>query len=78
MEECVHKARRAFFALGAFGAFHSKLNLLTGRSLSETFVVPTMLYGCEIWILSDSHYSILKFFQAKNRKAYSWDLQASL
>ena len=54
-----------FFALGSIGAFHGKLNPLTGRSLFETFVVPTMLYGCEIWILSDSHYSIFESSQAE-------------
>ena len=26
VEECVHKARRAFFALGSIGAFHGRLN----------------------------------------------------
>ena len=44
VEECVHKVRRAFFALGSIGAFHGRLNTLTGRSLFETFVVSTMLY----------------------------------
>ena len=65
MEECIHKARRAFFALGSIRAFHGRLNPLTGRSLFETFVVPTMLYGCETWILSDSHYSTLESLQAE-------------
>ena len=65
VQECVHKARRAFFALGSIGAFHGQLNPLTGRSLFETFVVPTMLYGCETWILSESHLHILESFQAE-------------
>ena len=65
VEECIHKARRAFFALGSIGAFHGRLNPLTGHSLFETFVVPTMLYGCETWILSDSHYSTLESLQAE-------------
>ena len=30
-----HQARRAFFALGSIGAFHGRLNPLTGRSLFE-------------------------------------------
>ena len=29
---------------------------ITGRSLFETFVVPILLYGCETWILSESHH----------------------
>ena len=70
MEECIHKARRAFFALGNIGAFHGKLNPLTGRSLFETFVVPTMLYGCETWILSDSHYSTLESLQAEMESVF--------
>ena len=51
VEERVHKARHAFFALGSIGAFHGQLNPLTGCSRFETFVMPTMLYGCETWII---------------------------
>ena len=65
VEECVHKARRAFFALGSIGAFHGRLNPLSGRSLFETFVVPIMLYGCETWILSEPHLHTLESFQAE-------------
>ena len=39
------------------------LNPLTGRSLFETFVIPTLLYGCETWILTESLYDILESFQ---------------
>ena len=65
VNECIHKARSAFFALGSIGAFHGRLNPLTGRSLFETFVVPTMLYGCETWILSETHIRMLESFQAE-------------
>ena len=65
VDECIHKARCALFALGSFGAFHGRLNPLTCRSLFETFVVPTMLYGCETWILSETHLRMLEFFQAE-------------
>ena len=41
------------------------LNPLTGRSLFETFVIPTLLYGCETWILTKSIYNILESFQAE-------------
>ena len=41
------------------------LNPLTGRSLFDTFVVPTLLYECETWILSESHLHILESFQAE-------------
>ena len=65
IEECVHKANRAFFALGSIGAFQRKLNLLTGRNLYETFVVPILLYGCETWILSESHLATLEYCEAE-------------
>jgi len=65
VEECIHKAKCAFFALGSIGAFQGKLNPLTGRSLFETFVIPTMLYGCETWILSESHLALLESCQAE-------------
>ena len=65
VEECIDKARRLFFALGSIGAFHGRLNPLTGRSLFETFVIPNLLYGCETWILTESLYDILEFFQAE-------------
>ena len=56
VEERIDKARRSFFSLGSIGAFHGRLNPLTGRSLFETFVIPTLLYGCETWILGISKY----------------------
>ena len=65
IEECVHKARRTFFALGSIGVFHGQLTPLTGCSLFETFVVPIMLYGYETWILSEPHLQILESFQAE-------------
>jgi len=64
VEECVFKAQRALFALGSIGAFQGRLNPLTGHSLFETFV-PTKLYGCKTWILSESHLSTLESFQAE-------------
>ena len=76
VEECVHKARRAFFALGSIGAFHGWLN---PRSLFETFVVPTMLYECETWILPEPHLRTLELFQAEIGKyIISGNLQALL
>ena len=53
------------FALGSIETFNGKLNRLTGRSLFETFVVPILLYGCETWILSESHVHTLESFQAE-------------
>ena len=65
IQENIHKARRAFFALGSIGAFHGRLNPLTGQSLFETFVIPTLLYGCETWILSEPLLESLESFQAE-------------
>ena len=65
VEERIDKARRSFFALGSIGAFHGRPNPLTGRSLFETFAIPTLLYGCETWILTESLYDILESFQAE-------------
>ena len=47
------------------GPMKGKLNPLTGRSLFETVVVPTLLYGCETWILSESHLATLESCQAE-------------
>ena len=65
VEECISKARHAFFSLGSMGAFQGRLNPLTGSSLFEIFVVPTMLFGCKTWILTESHISSLESFQAE-------------
>ena len=50
VDEAMKKARRAFFL---FGAFRGDLNPLSGRAIFETCVVPTLLYGCENWILME-------------------------
>ena len=50
----IKKARRAFFAFGAMGAFHGQLNPISGRSIYESCVVPVLLFGCENWVLTDS------------------------
>ena len=67
----IHKARHAFFALGSIGAFHGWLNPLTGRRIFFIFVVPTMLYGCETWILFETHIRMLKSFQTEIWKCIS-------
>ena len=52
IQEGIAKARRAFFAFGALGAFNGKLNPLSGRAIYETCVIPVLLYGCENWIMT--------------------------
>ena len=63
--EAVGKARRAFFAYGAMGAFHGKLNPLSGRAIYETCVIPVLLYGSENWFLTDALLQKLESFQAE-------------
>ena len=54
VDEAIKKARRAFFAFGAMGAFQGQLNPVSTRSIYETCVVPVLLFGSENWILTDS------------------------
>ena len=62
IDVAIGKARRAFFA---FGAFQGKLNPLTGKSIYETCVIPVLLYGCENWILTDANIVALESFQGE-------------
>ena len=61
--ENVNKARRAFFALGRLGAFQGDLNPLSSCSIFETCITPTLLYGCETWLLDSTSLSALESFQ---------------
>ena len=63
VDEAVKKARRAFFLFGGMGAFQGDLNPLSGRAFFETCVVPTLLYGCENWILTEDMLLTLESFQ---------------
>ena len=42
VDEVIKKARRAFFAFGAMRTFHG--NPISGRSIYETCVIPTLLF----------------------------------
>ena len=59
----ITKAQRAFFGLGSIGAFHGKLNPLSGSSIFDTCIVPILLFGCETWILDSSTLDLLERFQ---------------
>ena len=65
VEENISKARRAFFALGAIDIFQGACNPLTALSLFNTFVLPILLYGCEIWSLNDPLLEKLESFQGE-------------
>ena len=65
VDESISKARRAFFALGSIGFFQGNLNPLSSKSLFESFVIPTLLYGCETWILTLPLLNKLEKFQSE-------------
>ena len=63
--ENIIKARKAFFALGNLGAFQGDLNPLSSSSIFEICVIPTLLYGCETWILDSGCLKALESFQCE-------------
>ena len=65
VDEAIKKARRAFFAYGAMGAFLGDLNPLSGKTIYDTCVVPVLLFGSENWILTDSQLDHLEAFQGE-------------
>ena len=65
VQENISKARKAFFALGNTGAFHGTLNPLSGRSIFEACIIPTLLYDCETWLLEASTIKMLECFQCE-------------
>ena len=64
VEENIRKARGAFFARGQLGIFHGMLNPLSSRTIFESCVIPTLLYGAELWSLNISLLSALESFQS--------------
>ena len=65
IDEAIKRARRAFFAFGAMGTFHGKLNPISSKTIFDTCVVPILLYGCENWILTSSSLDRLEAFQGE-------------
>ena len=65
ISENINKARRAFFALGSIGAYQGSLNPLTASSLFSTYVLPILLFGCEVWYVTTSLNDLLNQFQAE-------------
>ena len=68
VDEAINKARRAFSAFGAMGAFQGQLNPISSRSIYETCLILTLLFGCENWVLTDSVLHRLEFFQGEIRR----------
>ena len=68
VDKAIKKARRAFFAFGAIRAFQGQLNPISGRSIYETCVIPTLLFGFENWVLTDSMLHQLESFQGEIKR----------
>ena len=65
VHENISKARKAFFALGNIGAFYRSPNPLSGCSISQTCIVPILLYGSVTWLLESSTIKVLAIFQCE-------------
>ena len=68
VEENIKKARRSFFHYGALGAFQGDLNPLSTGSVLETCVIPVLMYGSEIWILTERCIDLLVSFLGEMAK----------
>ena len=65
VDDRICKARGAFFAHGQLGAFHGSLNPLSSRSLIESCIIPSLMYGSESWLLNSTLLHKLESFQAE-------------
>ena len=63
IEERLSKARRTFNAVAGIGIRSNGLTVATYNIIFWTIVVPTALYGSEIWILNAKSISIILSFQ---------------
>ena len=63
IEERISKGRRAFNAVTGIGIRKGGLTMSTCNMIIWTIVVPTTIYGCEMWIIDDSSLSLLENFQ---------------
>ena len=50
---------------GHFSEFQGQLNPISGKSIYETCVIPTLLFGCENWVLTNSMLHQLESFQGE-------------
>ena len=62
-EERITKARKALNASTNAGIRRGGLNLSTCNLIYWTFVIPTLLFGCEIWVLKNKDVDLLNGFQ---------------
>ena len=64
IEQASERGLNAFFAIQGIGAKSSALNPITGCDLYRKVVIPSVLYGCELWNnLSEKDVSEINKFQ---------------
>ena len=63
-ERCT-AARSSFFALNSIGSRFGCLHPLTSYRLYQTLCIPILLYGAEIWTLSDVELNMLEWVHRK-------------
>ena len=63
VEEKISKGRKTLNAASGLGIRKNGLNIITCNKIFWSVVVPTLLFGCELWILSDKDKENLLAFQ---------------
>ena len=63
IEERISKGRRAFNSVAGIGIRKGGITMATCNVIFWSIVVPTTIYGCELWILDDNSLSLIEEFQ---------------
>ena len=61
--ERISKGRRAFNSVAGIGIRKGGITMATSNIIFWTIVVPTTLYGCEMWIMDDPVLELIENFQ---------------
>ena len=63
IKERISKGRRAFNSVAGIGIRKGGITMATCNVIFWSIVVPTTIYGCELWILDDNSLSLIEEFQ---------------
>ena len=63
IEERISKGRRSFNSVAGIGVRKGGITMATCNVIFWSIVVPTTLYGCELWILDDPLLNVIEEFQ---------------